>query len=117
MTLADRLTRSCLLLAAPIALAACAPTPEQLENDVRALEPRALAAEQERAQADLNCGEVKTRVLSQDTSGMGNAYALDRIVYKIEATGCGLRTTYTSACTKQVCSALSDGASIQRVKP
>ena len=116
MSLADRFTRACLLPATAIALTACAPSPEQVEADVRMLEPRALAAAQERAQTDLNCGEVKTRVVSQDTTGMGNAYALDRIVYKIEATGCGLRTTYTAACTKQVCSALSDGASIQRVK-
>ena len=104
------------LAAVLLALAACAPDPAKVQQEVQAMEPQARAAAQERAQTDLNCGAIKTDVLSVDDKDLGNAYALNRIVYRVQTTGCGQRTTYSVACNKSVCSAMSDGSMIERVK-
>ena len=109
--------RSALVFAALAPLAACVTDPAKVEELVKGMEVQAQAAAQERAQQDLNCGAVTTKVLSSQHGDFGEAYDLQRTVFQIEATGCGLRTTYSVACAKKgVCSALSADGIIERVK-
>lgn len=107
------------LLPATVALmtlAACA-TRQNQEDQVKALEPRALAAAQERAATDLNCGAAKTEVLSTDHGDLSSLYGLRRVVFRVQATGCGLRTTYSVACAvNSMCNAMSEGGMVERVQ-
>jgi hypothetical protein len=107
-----------LALAALLALAACQSSPSQTQDTVKAMEPQAMAAAEERATTDLNCGAITTQVLSSEHGNLGDPYGLRRVVYRVQATGCGMRVNYSVACSvKSVCSALSEGGMVERVKP
>jgi hypothetical protein len=109
-----------LMLAALIgllALTACRSTPQGVQEMAQSMEPLAIAAAKERAQTDLNCAALKTNVLSRETGGISSEYDLHRVVYRIETSGCRLRTVYAVACTpKGVCSAISEGGTIERTQ-
>jgi hypothetical protein len=91
--------------------------PERLEGMVNTMEPLAVEAAVERARTDLNCSTVETAVLSREHGDLGNQYNLHRVVYRVEATGCKLTTTYSVACVPNaVCSAISEGGNIRRVQ-
>jgi hypothetical protein len=91
--------------------------PERLERLVTSMEPIAVEAAVDRARTDLNCGAVKTAVLSREHGDLGNQYDLTRVVYRIEATGCHLRTVYSVACVPNaVCSAISEKGAVERVQ-
>jgi hypothetical protein len=108
----------CTQFAALLMLAACASNPGQTQDQVKAMEPQARAAAEERATTDLNCGAISTQVLSSEHGNLNDAYSLRRVVYRVQATGCGMRVNYSVACSvKSVCSALSEGGMIERVKP
>jgi hypothetical protein len=98
-----------------VLLAGCA-SPERQQDMVNKLEPQAIEAAVDRARTDLNCGAVKPNVLSREHGDLGNQYDLHRVVYRIEVTGCKLRTMYSVACVPNaVCSAISEG-SVQRAQ-
>jgi hypothetical protein len=100
-----------LLALCACALAACAGTPQTNQERVKAMEPDAIAAAQDRAKFDLNCGTVGTRLLSTEHGDMADAYSLRQAVYRIEATGCGMRARYAVACAVgSMCNAISDGS-------
>ena len=91
--------------------------PERLEGLVTTMEPLAVEAAVERARTDLNCGAVKTTVLSREHGDLGNQYNLHRVVYRIEATGCRLSTIYSVTCVPNaVCSAISESGTVQRAQ-
>jgi hypothetical protein len=97
-------------------LAACTTDPAKQEDQVKALEPQALAAAQERAVTDLNCGAAKGQILSSDHGDLGNAYGLRSVNFRVQVTGCGLRTTYAVRCVvHSMCGAMSEGATVERV--
>jgi len=97
------------------ALAGCAMPQSRVEHNLETMKPGALEAARERAQTDLNCGSVKTEVLEHDQGDMGKAYGLNRVVYKVKASGCGRTTTLAVACTpNSVCSAMSDSGIVER---
>jgi hypothetical protein len=106
-----------LLVTAAFALAGCQ-TPAQTKDQVKAIEPQARAAAAERATTDLNCSAINTQVLNSDHGDLSDPYALKRVVYRVQATGCSLRATYSVACTTSgMCSAMSEGGVVERVKP
>jgi hypothetical protein len=108
--------RPILAIPALLTLAACSSDPSRQEDQVKAMEPQARAAAQERATTDMSCGTIATEVLSNEHGNLGDAYSLRRIVYRVQATGCGLRGNYSVACSvNSMCSAMSDG-DIRRVK-
>jgi|SRR5688572_17483368 hypothetical protein len=118
MRLSVSSSRTCLLVAALLTLPACESTPRKIEDQVKAMEPKARAAAEERATTDLNCGAISTQVLSEEHGDLGNAYSLKRVVYRVQATGCGLRTIYSVACSvNSMCGAMSEGGMVERVKP
>ena len=91
--------------------------PERLQGLVTTMEPDAVQAAMERGRTDLNCGAVKTTVLSREHGDLGNQYNLHRVVYRIEATGCRLSTIYSVACVPNaVCSAISESGTVQRAQ-
>jgi hypothetical protein len=95
--------------------AGCQSTPEQIEQRLAQMEPAALRSAQERAQLDLNCGQVKARILSREAGDQRSAYGLQRMVYRVETQGCSKRTTFVVACApKGVCSALSENGLVER---
>ena len=101
---------------AAVTLAGCH-NPERLQGLVDTMEPDAIQAAMERGRTDLNCGAVKTTVLSREHGDLANQYNLHRVVYRIEATGCKLTTIYSVACVPNaVCSAISESGSVQRVQ-
>jgi hypothetical protein len=100
-----------------LALAGCGSSANTTEEHVKEMEPQAEAAAQERAATDLACGAISTQILEREHGDLSGAYGLKRVVYLIQATGCGMRARYSVACSvKSVCSALSDGGVIERVK-
>jgi hypothetical protein len=104
-----------LWLLPPMALLGCQTTPEEVEQRLAEAEPAALRSAQERGRVDLNCGEVKGRVLSREAGDQRSAYSLQRMAYRIETQGCRKRTTFVVACTpKGVCSALSENGLVER---
>ena len=89
--------------------------PERLEGLVKTMEPLAVEAAMERGRTDLNCGTVKTAVLSREHGDLGNQYNIHRVVYRVEAKGCRLSTVYAVACVPNaVCSAISESGTVQR---
>ena len=79
------------------------------------MEPHAVEAAVERGRTDLNCGTVKTEVLSREHGDLANQYNLHRVVYRIEAKGCRMSTIYSVACVPNaVCSAISESGTVQR---
>jgi hypothetical protein len=104
------LRASCLLALACAVLGACAGTPQSNQDRVKAMEPEALAAAQERAQVDLGCATLRSTVVSTEHGDLSDAYGLRRAVYRVEATGCGMRARYAVACAVgSMCNAISDG--------
>lgn len=102
------------LCAGVLALAACKNSPEKVEEMVKQAEPLAIEAAQDRAKVDLNCGTVKTKVLSREHGDMTTQRTLHRVVYRIEAQGCRRRALYSVACTPNaVCSAMTEGTGIE----
>jgi len=100
-----------------LALTACRSTPEGVQQMAQAMEPLAIDAAKERAQSDLNCAALKTTVLSRETGGISSEYDLHRVVYRVETSGCRLRTVYSVACTpKGVCSAISESGTVERTQ-
>jgi hypothetical protein len=107
----------CLLFPGLLALAACGSTPRTTAEIVQAMEPQAQAAAQERAASDLACGAISTQIVDREHGDLTGVYGLKRVVYRIQATGCGMRANYSVACSvNSVCSALSDGGVVERVK-
>jgi len=105
------------LAAGMVLLAGCQIPASKVEQSVNALEPAAVIAAQERARTDLDCGAVKTAVLSRDIPPNQTLYSLQRYVYRIEAQGCGRRTVFAVACvTNSPCSAMSESGIVERVK-
>lgn len=99
-----------------LALAGCS-NPERLQGLVDTMEPDAVQAAMERGRTDLNCGAVKTTVLSREHGDLANQYNLHRVVYRVQATGCKLSTIYSVACVPNaVCSAISESGTVQRVQ-
>jgi hypothetical protein len=98
-------------------LFACQTSPEKVQEMVQSMEPLAIETAKERAQSDLNCSALKTAVLSRDTGDISSEYDLHRVVYRVETSGCRLRTVYSVACTpKGVCSAISESGTIERLQ-
>lgn len=105
------------MLALTIGMLAGCHNPERLQGLVDTMEPLAVEAAVDRARTDLNCPTIKTSVLSREHGDLGNQYNLHRVVYRVETTGCKLTTVYSVACVPNaVCSAISEGGSIQRVQ-
>jgi hypothetical protein len=105
-----------MLLIAALA-AGCQVPQAKVQSDVNAMEPAAVAAAQERARTDLDCGAVQTEVLSREVPPSQTLYSLARYVYRIQAQGCGRRTVFSVACvTNSPCSAMSESGTIERVK-
>jgi len=101
---------------AAVTLAGCS-NPERLQGLVETMEPDAIQAAMERGRTDLNCGAVKTTVLSREHGDLANQYNLHRVVYRVEATGCKLTTIYAVACVPNaVCSAISESGTVQRAQ-
>lgn len=91
--------------------------PERLQGLVDTMEPLAVDAALERARTDLNCGAVKTTVLSREHGDLSNQYNVHRVIYRIEAKGCRLSTIYSVACVPNaVCSAISESGTVQRTQ-
>jgi hypothetical protein len=107
----------CLLsIAALLALAACSANPTKQQDQVKAMEPQAQAAALDRATTDTGCGAVTGQVLSNEHGNLNDAYSLKRVVYRVQVTGCGMRSNYSVACViGSLCSAMSDG-DVERVK-
>lgn len=102
-------------LCGALLLAGCKTSPEQAAQRVEEMKPNALAAARERGQVDLNCGDVKAQLLSHEAGDMTRAQSLQRAVYKVQASGCGRKTTLSVACSyNSVCSAMSDSGMIER---
>jgi hypothetical protein len=107
---------SSLATAAVVALAACTTDPARQQDQVKAMEPQARAAAQERATTDTGCGAVSSQIMSNEHGNLGDAYSLRRVVYRVQVTGCGMRSNYAVACViGSMCSAMSDG-DVERVK-
>jgi hypothetical protein len=116
-TTAGGLCRSALALTIGVVPLLGCYNPERLEGLVTTMEPLAVEAAVDRARTDLNCGAVKTTVLSREHGDLGNQYNLTRVVYRIEATGCHLSTVYSVACVPNaVCSAISEKGTVERVQ-
>jgi hypothetical protein len=97
-------------------LAGCA-SPATVEQSVQSMQPAAIAAAEERAHTDLDCGQVASKVLSTDHSQVRDAYSLRRILYRIEVQGCNRKTVFSVACSpKSPCSAMSESGLVERVK-
>lgn len=93
---------------------ACA-TKEDVRQRVAAMEPEALDAARERARSDLACGAVKARIVDRQVGELDRVQGLHRVVYRIEAAGCGRKSMYAVACThKSMCSAMSDQGVVER---
>jgi hypothetical protein len=89
----------------------------RVEASAAAMEPAAVAAAQERARTDLDCGAVQTEVLSRDVPPNQTLYSLHRYVYRIQVQGCNRRTVLSVACvTNSPCSAMSESGIVERVK-
>ena len=73
-------------------------SPEQVERSVESMQPGAIAAAEERARTDLDCGALTSKVLSSDHSQVRDAYSLRRILYRIEVRGCNRKTVFSVAC-------------------
>ena len=98
-------------------IAGCQIPAAKVQQDVSAMEPAAVIAAQERARTDLDCGAVKTAVLSREAPPSQTLYTLARYVYRIEAQGCGRRTVFSVACVvNSACSAMSESGTVERVK-
>jgi hypothetical protein len=81
------------------------------------MQPGAIAAAEERARTDLDCGALTSKVLSSDHSQVRDAYSLRRILYRIEVQGCNRKTVFSVACSpKSPCSAMSESGLVERVK-
>lgn len=99
-----------------LVLAGCS-NPERLQGMVDKMEPLAIEAALERARTDLNCGAVKTTVLSREHGDLANQYNVHRVIYRVEASGCRLKTIYSVACVPNaVCSAISESGTVQRAQ-
>ena len=97
-------------------LAGCA-LPQSVERDAQAMQPAAIAAAEDRARTDLDCGALTSQVLSSDHSQVRDAYSLKRILYRIEVQGCNRKTVFAVACApKSPCSAMSESGLVERVK-
>jgi hypothetical protein len=102
------------LLGLAVTLSGCAANQSGGESLVQGMEPQARTAAQERAATDLNCGA--TEILGAEHGNLSDPYALKRVVYRVQVTGCGLRTVYSVACVhRSVCSAISEGGTVERV--
>ncbi|MCW5621615.1 MAG: hypothetical protein KIS79_10955 [Burkholderiales bacterium] len=102
-------------LCTALLLAGCKTAPEQAARRIEEMKPNALAAASERGQVDLNCGDVKAQLLSHEAGDMTRLQSLQRVVYKVQASGCGRRTTLAVACSyNSVCSAMSEDGMIER---
>ncbi len=100
-----------------LALFACRSSPEGVQQMAQSMEPLAIDAAKERAQTDLNCSALKTTVLSRQTGDISSEYDLHRVVYRVETSGCRLRTVYSVACVpKGVCSAISESGTVERMQ-
>lgn len=98
------------------ALAACA-TKDDIRKRVEAMEPDAQQAARERAQVDLNCGTMATRIVDRQVGELDRLQGLHRVVYRVEASGCGHKSLYAVACShKGLCSAMSDSGLVERQK-
>jgi len=105
------------VLALAALAAGCQIPAGRVEQSAKAMEPAAVAAAQERARTDLDCGAVQTEVLSRDVPPNQTLYSLERYVYRIQAQGCGRRTVFSVACVaNSPCSAMSESGFIERVK-
>jgi hypothetical protein len=76
--------------------------PERLEGLVKTMEPLAVEAAVERGRTDLNCGTVKTEVLSREHGDLANQYNLHRVVYRIEARAADEHVTPWRACSRRL---------------
>lgn len=103
-----------LLAVAASALGACA-TKDEIRQRVEAMEPEAQKAARERAQVDLNCGTMTTRIVDRQVGELDRLQGLHRVVYRIEASGCGRKSLYAVACSHNgLCSAMSDSGLVER---
>ena len=110
----DLVARRVFLMALAALLWGCA-TQEQVQERVAQMEPSALEAARDRAQTDLACSAVKTQVIDRQVGELDRAYGLHRVLYRIEAGGCGRKSVYAVACTHNgVCSAMSDSGLVER---
>lgn len=103
-----------LLAVAAGVLGACA-TKDEIRRRVEAMEPDAQQTARERAQVDLNCGTMTTRIIDRQVGELDRLQGLHRVVYRIEASGCGRKSLYAVACLHNgFCSAMSDSGLVER---
>lgn len=97
-------------------LSACA-TKDEIRQRVEAMEPDAQQAARERAQTDLNCAKMATRIVDRQVGELDRLQGLHRVVYQVEVSGCGHKSLYSVACShKGLCSAMSDSGLVERQK-
>ena len=104
------------LMVVSCALSACA-TKDEIRQRVEAMEPDAQQAARERAQTDLNCAKMATRIVDRQVGELDRLQGLHRVVYQVEVSGCGHKSLYSVACShKGLCSAMSDSGLVERQK-